>query len=82
MDLSILVSHARISGMPLELLGKLSCCRSCLVHHGHAQMQVELVTLQLVLDVFDYLPPGGIATIRPSSPINLRCPQCATSIQP
>ena len=45
-------------------------------------MQVELVKLQPVPDVFDYLPPGGIATIRLSSSINLRRPQCAASLQP
>ena len=45
-------------------------------------MQVELITLELVMDVFDYLPPGGIATICPSSPINLRHPKCAASLQP
>ena len=45
-------------------------------------MQVEFITLEPVLDVFDYLPPGGIAAIHPSGPINLRCPQCAASLQP
>ena len=34
------------------------------------------------MDVFDYLPPGGIAAIHPSNPINLCCSQCAASLQP
>ena len=34
------------------------------------------------MDVFDYLPPGGIAAICPSSPINLHHPQCTTCLQP
>ena len=82
MDLSVLLSHACISGMPLELPGKLSSHRPSLPHCGHSQMQVEFVTLEPVLDVFNYLPPGGIAAIHLSSPINLCCPQCAASLQP
>ena len=68
--------------MPLELLVELSCRHPCLAQHGHAQMQVVFITLEPVLDVFDYLPPGGITVISPSSPINLRHPQCAVSLQP
>ena len=45
-------------------------------------MQVEFITLQPVPDIFDYLPPGGIAAICPSSPISLCHPQCAASLQP
>ena len=81
-NLGILFGHAHISGTLLELLGKLSSRRPSLPHHGHAQMQVEFITLQPFLDVFDYLPPGGIAMICPSSPINLRHAQHATSLQP
>ena len=80
MDLGILLIYACILGMPLELPGKLSCRHPCLVHCGHAQMQVELIAFEPVLDVFNYLPPGGITVICPSSPINLHCPQCATRL--
>ena len=45
-------------------------------------MQVELIALDPVQDVFNYLPPGGIAMICLSSPINLCYPQHATSLQP
>ena len=82
MDLGILLGHTCISGMPLELPGKLSCCRPCLAHCGHAQTQVELITLQPVMDMFNYLPLGDIAVICPSNPINLHHPQCTTSVQP
>ena len=78
MDLGVLLSYGHISGMPLELPGKLFHCRPCLAHRGHAQMQVELTTLEPVSDMFNYLPPGGITAIHPSSPINLCCPQHAT----
>ena len=81
MNLGILFGHACVLGMPLQLPGKLPCYFPCLVHHGYAQMQVELITLKLVLDVFDYQPPGGITKISPSSPI-LHHPQCAASLQP
>ena len=76
MDLGILLGHARILGTPLKFPGKFSCHHPCLAHHSHAQMQVELITLDPVMDVFDYLLPGGIAAICPSNPINLHCPQC------
>ena len=82
MDLGVLFGHARVPGTPLELPGELSCRRPSLPHRGHTQTQVELVTLEPVPDVFDYLPPGGIAAIRPSSSINLRRPQCAARLQP
>ena len=65
-----------------KLPGKLSSRHPSLPHGGHSQMQVEFITLEPVPDVFDYLPPGGIAAICPSSPINLRHPQCAASLQP
>ena len=81
-DLGILLGHAHILGMLLKLPVKLSCCHPCLVHHGYAQMQVELITLEPVPDVFNYLPLGGIAAICLSSPINLCHPQHATSLQP
>ena len=68
--------------MLLELPGELSSCHPSLLHCGHTQMQVEFVTLHPVPDVFDYLSPGGIAAICPSSPINLRRPQCTASLQP
>ena len=74
MNLGVLLGHARVPGTPLKLPGELSCRRPSLPHCGHTQTQVEFVTLQPVPDVFDYLPPGGIAAIRPSSPINLRVP--------
>ena len=32
--------------------------------------------------MFNYLPPGGIAAIHPSSPINLHHPQYAAYLQP
>ena len=67
--------------MPLKLLGELSCCCPCLVHRGYAQMQVELIILEPVPDMFDDLPPGGIATICPSRPISLHNPQCTASLQ-
>ena len=44
-------------------------------------MQVEFIVLELLLDVFNYLPPGGITAIFPSSPTNLGHPQHATSLQ-
>ena len=81
-DLGILLGHAHISGTLLKLPGELSSHHPSLPHCGHSQMQVEFVTLEPVPEVFDYLPPGGIATTRPSSPINLHCPQCAVSLQP
>ena len=74
-DLGVLLGHARILGMPLKLPGKLSSRRPSLPYGSYTQMQVEFVTLEPVLDVFDYLTPGGIATIHLSSPINLRSPQ-------
>ena len=79
MNLGVLLGHARVPGTPLELPGELSSRRPSLPHCGHTQMQVEFVTLQPVPDVFDYLPPGGIAAICPSSSINLRHPQCYRS---
>ena len=82
MNLGVLLGYARIPGTPLKLPGKLSCCRPSLPHCGHTQTQVEFITLQLVPDVFDYLPPGCIAAIHPSSPINLHCPQCTARLQP
>ena len=82
MNLDVLLGHAHILGTPLELPGKLSSRRPSLLHCGHTQMQVEFVTLQPVPDVFDYLPPGGIAAICLSSPINLSRPQCAACLQP
>ena len=82
MDLGVLFGHARVPGTPLELPGELSSRRPSLPHCGHTQTQVELVTLEPVPDVFDYLPPGGIAAIRLSSPINLRCPQHTARVQP
>ena len=45
MDLGILFSQACISGTLLKLLGKLSSHHPCLVHHGYAQMQVQLIAL-------------------------------------
>ena len=33
------------------------------------------------MDVFDYLPLGGIAVIHPPGPINLSYPQHAASLQ-
>ena len=44
-DLGILLGHARIPGMPLELPGKLSSRSPCLLHGGHTQTQVEFITL-------------------------------------
>ena len=44
--------------------------------------KLKLFTLRPVPDMFDYLPPGSIALICPSSPINLCYPQCTTSLQP
>ena len=82
MNLGILLGYARIPGTLLKLPGELSSRRPSLPHCGCTQTQVEFVTLQPVLDVFDYLPPGGIAAIRPSSPVNLRRPQCAAHLQP
>ena len=45
-------------------------------------MQIELITMEPVPDVFDYLPPGGIAAIYLSSLINLHHPQRTASLQP
>ena len=61
MDLGIFLGHAHVSGTPLKLPGKLSSHHPSLPHYGHSQMQVEFFTLEPVPDVFDYLPPGGIA---------------------
>ena len=80
MDLGIFFGHTRISGMLLELPGELSSRRPSLPYCGHSQTQVEFVTLEPVPDGLNYLPPGGIAMIPPSSPIKLHCPQCATSL--
>ena len=82
MDLGVLFGHAHVPGTPLELPGELSSRRPRLSHCGHTQTQVEFVTLELVPDVFNYLPPGGIAAICPSSSINLHRPQCAAHLQP
>ena len=81
-DLSVFLGHACISGTLLKPPGKLSSCHPCLMHSGHAQTQVELIALELVLDMFDYLPPGGIAMICPSSHINLCCPQHTACLKP
>ena len=82
MALYILLSYACISCALFKLLGKLPYCCAHLLHCGYAQMQVELIALELVPDMFDYLPPGGITKIRLSSPINLYYPQFTASLQP
>ena len=45
-------------------------------------MLVELIALNPVLDIFDYLPSYGIAAICLSSPINLLHSQCTLYLQP
>ena len=82
MDLGILLGHARILGTSLRLMGKLPYHHAHLLHYGHAQMQVELIALNPVPDVLDYLPLGGIAVIWLSSPVNLHYPQHSRSLQP
>ena len=52
----VLFSHAHIPGMPLKLPGELPYCCHYLLHHGHAQMQVGFVALELVMDMFNNLP--------------------------
>ena len=82
MDLGILLGYTHILGPLLELPGELSSRHPSLLHCGHSQIQIEFITLELLPDVFDYLPPGGLAMICLSGPINLCCPQCAASLQP
>ena len=43
-------------------------------------MWVELITLQHITDMFNYLPLGGISTIWLPHPINIHCPQHAASL--
>ena len=82
-DLGVLLGHARILGTPLKLPGEFSCRRPSLLHGGHTQMQVEFIALTA--------GPGRVRlptprwyrrAICPSSPINLRHPQCAAHLQP
>ena len=80
MDFSILLGHNYILGMPLKLLGELSCCHHHLAYYGHNQTQVEFIALELVPNIFDYLPIGSTAVICPPGPINLYCPQRTTRL--
>ena len=80
MDLCILFTYAHISGMPLKSLGEFLCSHVCLVDSSYVQLRVELITLQLVMDMFNYLAPGGITAFFLPSPINLHFPQYTTSV--
>ena len=81
-NLCVFLGYAHISDMLLKLLGKLPHFYKCLVHSCYAHLKVELIALKPVLDMLNYLPPGGITTICSPSPINLHCPQSTTSLQP
>ena len=79
MDFCVLLGNAHISGTPLKLPGELHYCCGYLPYFGPAQMQVELITLEPVMDMLSYLPLGAITMIYQPSPINLYHSQYTTS---
>ena len=65
---------------PLKLSSELSISCRDLACSDYAKPKVKIIALEAVLDMFDHLPPDGVATICPSHPINLSCPQGPTSL--